>query len=33
VVFFMLWHAHALIYDLGYKLDALRHDTRLTQTH
>jgi hypothetical protein len=24
VVFFIIWHAHHLIYDLGYKYDAIR---------
>ena len=34
VIFFILWHAHGVIYDLGHKLDALKtNDTRLVQSH
>src|SRR5438552_14775454 len=38
VIFFILWHAHHLIYDLGDKLQALRahrnasHEPRLVQS-
>ena len=24
-IFFILWHAHGLIYDLGFRVDALKH--------
>jgi len=33
VVFFMIWHAHSLIHDLGYKLEAIRHEPRIAQSH
>ena len=32
VAFFILWHAHGLIYDLGFKLDALKNGTSFVKS-
>ena len=33
VVFFILWHAHGKIYDLGSNLESIRNESRIAQSH